>query len=83
MISKVKEKFGIKDSKKESNENNEPEADVDTDPYKTDFSGESKSDVHEGNNHNVFAYSSDKSGLAQLNRMQQGETKYQEGGDDQ
>ena len=41
LISKVKEKLGVKDSKKESNENNEPpEADVDAEPSKTDFSGE-------------------------------------------
>ena len=60
LISKAKEKLGIKDSKKESNENNEPEADVDAEPSKTDFSGETKSDVPDGDNPNEFEYSSDK-----------------------
>ena len=72
LMSKFKIKFGIKDSKKESNENNEPEADIDTDPYKPYFSGESKSDIPEGNHHNMFVYSSDKPGLAQPNRAQRG-----------
>ena len=78
MISEVKEKFGIKDSKKESNENNEPEADVDAEPSKTDFSGETKSDVPDGDNPNEFAYSSDKPGVFQPNRAQRGETEGQE-----
>ena len=80
LISKVKEKFGIKDSKKESNENNEPEADVNAEPSKTDFSRETKSDVPEGDNPNEFAYFSDKPGVAQPNRVQRGETEDQEGG---
>ena len=83
LIGKVKEKFGIKDSKKESNENNEPEADVDAEPSKTDFSGETKSDVPDGDNPNEFAYSSDKPGVFQSNRAQRGETEDQEGGADQ
>ena len=40
--------------KKESNENNEPEADVDAEPSKTDFSGETKADVPAGDNPNEF-----------------------------
>ena len=70
LISKVKEKFGIEDSQKESNEKNEPEADVDAEPSKTDFSGETKSDVPDGDNPNEFAYSSDKPGVFQPNRAQ-------------
>ena len=68
----------FKDSKKESNENNEPEADVDAEPSKTDFSGETKSDVPDGDNPNEFAYSSDKPGVFQPNRAQRGETEGQE-----
>ena len=60
--------------------NNEPEADVDAEPSKTDFSGETKSDVPDGDNPNEFAYSSDKPGVAQPNRAQRGETEDQEGG---
>ena len=78
LISKAKEKLSIKDSKKESNENNEPEADVDAEPSKTDFSGETKSDVPDGDNPNEFAYSSDKPGVFQPNRAQRGETEGQE-----
>ena len=78
LISKAKEKLRIKDSKKESNENNEPEADVDAEPSKTDFSGETKSDVPDGDNPNEFAYSSDKPGVFQPNRAQRGETEGQE-----
>ena len=63
--------------------NNEPEADVDAEPSKTDFSGETKSDVPDDDNPNEFAYSSDKPGVAQPNRVQQGETEEPEGGADQ
>ena len=68
----------FKDSKKESNENNEPEADVDAEPSKTDFSGETKSYVPDSNNPNEFAYSSDKPDVFQPNRAQRGETEGQE-----
>ena len=57
-----------------------PEADVDAEPSKTDFSGKTKSDVPDGDNPNEFAYSSDKPGVAQPNRAQRGETEDQEGG---
>ena len=54
--------------------NNEPEADVDAEPSKTDFSGETKSDVPDGDNPNEFAYSSEKPGVFQPNRAQPEET---------